>query len=129
MRHFATMLFVLVGLVNLLPAVGILGAASLESLYSLPLAGDDLLLLMRHRAALLGVLGGFIIVAAFRPHLRAAAAIAGLISMLTFIALALPPDVHGGAVQRVFWVDVIASALLLLGFWASTRNRSAPRPE
>jgi hypothetical protein len=122
-------LFVLVGLVNLLPAVGILGAAKLESLYGLSLAGDDPLLLMRHRAALLGVLGGLIIVAAFRPHLRAAAAIAGLISMLTFVALALPLDAHGGAVQRVFWVDVIASALLLLGFWASTRNGFAPRPE
>jgi hypothetical protein len=99
MRHVATTLFVLVGLVNLLPAVGILGAARLESLYGLPLAGDDLLLLMRHRAALLGVLGGLIIVAAFRHQLRAAATIAGLISMLSFIALALPINTHGEPVQ------------------------------
>jgi hypothetical protein len=77
MRHFATTLLVLVGLVNLMPAVGILGSARLEALYGLPLAGDDLLLLMRHRAALFGVLG----------------------------------------------------ALLMIGYWASTRDKPAPRPE
>ena len=128
MRHIATVLFNLAGLVNLMPVVGVLGAARLEALYGFPLAGDDLLLLMRHRAVLFGVLGAFIVVAAFRVQWRAIATIAGLISMLSFVLLALPLDVHGEAVRRVFWVDVIASVLLLLGYWISTRHGSSREP-
>lgn len=129
MAHLATLLFIIAGLVNLLPAVGVLGAARLESLYGLPMAGEDLLLLMRHRAVLLGVLGSFMVMAAFRVQWRAAATVAGLVSMLSFVFLALPLDAHGAAVQRVFWVDVIASGLLLAGYWASTRNQPALRPD
>lgn len=129
MAHLATIVFIIVGLVNLMPAVGVLGAARLESLYALPMAGEDLLLLMRHRAALFGVLGSFMVIAAFRVQWRMAAMVAGLVSMLSFVFLALPLDAHGAAVQRVFWVDVIASVLLLAGYWASTRNKSLPRPD
>ncbi len=50
MRYLATSLFILVGLINLFPSIGVLGAARLEGLYGVALAGDDLLLMMRHKA-------------------------------------------------------------------------------
>jgi hypothetical protein len=125
MRHVVTTLFILAGLVNLLPVTGVLGAERLESLYGLPVAGDDLLLLLRHRAAMFGVVGGLIIFAAFRVHLRAAATVAGLVSMAAFMLLALPLSAHGEPLQRVFWADVIASALLVAGYGISVR-RSRP---
>lgn len=122
MRHIATALFVLAGIANLPPLLGVLGPEQLESLYGLPFAGDDLLLLMRHRAVLFGILGAFIIFAAFRVQLRAIATVAGLVSMLSFMFLALPLNVHGQALQRVFWVDAVASFLLVAGYWASMRH-------
>src|SRR5262245_31136216 len=122
MRHLATTLFILAGIANLPPLLGVLGAERLELLYGMPFAGDDLVLLMRHRAVLFGILGAFIIFAAFQTRLRTAATVAGLSSMLSFMLLALPLDVHGEAVRRVFWVDAGASVLLIAGYLISVRN-------
>lgn len=122
MRHVATSLFILVGLINLFPSIGVLGAARLEGLYGVALAGDDLLLLMRHRAVLLGLVGVFILIAAIRVQWRKAATVAGLVSMLSFILIAIPPQAHGAALQRVFWIDVIACVLLLGGYLISRRQ-------
>jgi hypothetical protein len=123
MSYVATTLFILVGLTNLFPAVGVLGAVRLEGLYGVALAGDDLLLLMRHRAVLLGLVGAFILLAAFRVKWRTAASIAGLVSMLSFVLIAIPPQTHGAALQRVFWIDVIACVLLLGGYLISRRQQ------
>lgn len=121
MRSVAAILFILVGIVNLLPLVGVLGAERLESLYGLSFPGQDLLLLMRHRAVLFGVLGAFIIFAGFRAQARAAAAVAGLVSMLSFMVLALPLSAHSEELQRVFWMDAAACCLLVVGYWVSFR--------
>ena len=117
MKHVVTAIFMLVGLINFLPVLGVLGAAHLETLYGLPITNDDLLLLLRHRAALFGLLGAFIIASAFRDSWRNLAAAAGFASMLSFMLLALPLSEHGAALQRVFWIDVIACVLLAFGSW------------
>lgn len=114
MHHFIRALYIAVALVNLLPSMGVLGAPWLESLYGLRVEGDDLLLLARHRAALFGLTGGLLLAAAFAPEIRILAAVMGLLSMLSFVVLALPLDAHGAAIQRVFWVDVVASVLLAI---------------
>lgn len=124
MRHLVTVLFVIVGLVNLLPVVGLLGAERLESLYGIAVAGDDLLLLMRHRAVLFGLLGGLIVAAAFRDQWRGLATVAGLTSMMAYLLLAWPLTAHGTPLQKVFWIDVVASALLIAGYLLSRRTRS-----
>jgi hypothetical protein len=121
MRRVVTALFVVVALVNLLPVSGALGAARLEALYGMPFEDAGLLLLMRHRAVLFGLVGGLLLVAAVRPTLRPMAATLGLGSMLSFVVLALPPVAYSAAVQRVFWVDVVASLLLVLALWVSAR--------
>jgi len=123
MRALTATLFIIVGLVNLTPLIGVLGATQLEALYDQPFAGKDLLLLLRHRAVLFGLLGGLLIVAAFRPAIRSVAAVAGLVSMVSFLGLAFPIDTLGPALQRVFWADMIATPLLAVAWWFS---RSAP---
>jgi hypothetical protein len=105
----------LVGLINFYPLIGVLGPAQLQSLYGLEFAGADLQVLMRHRAVLLGIVGGLLIIAAFRPTLRVVAAIVGLVSMVTFLMLALPVIGDSAALARVFWADVVASGLLAAG--------------
>ena len=112
-------LFVVVGLINALPLVGVLGSAQLASLYGQTVSDPDLLLLLRHRAVLFGLLGALLIAAAFRVQLRTVATIAGLISMASYCLLALPLDTHGGELQRVFWVDVVALPLLAVAWWLS----------
>jgi uncharacterized membrane protein YdcZ (DUF606 family) len=117
------LLFVIAGLINALPLVGVLGSAQLASLYGQTVSDPDLLLLLRHRAVLFGLLGALLIAAAFRVQLRTGAATAGLISMASYCLLALPLDTHGGELQRVFWVDVVALPLLAVAWWLSRTER------
>jgi len=74
MRRIAKALFIAAGLINFVPAIGVLGAERLGALYGIEFAGADLLLLMRHRALLLGLVGALLIVSAIRPRLRLIAA-------------------------------------------------------
>jgi hypothetical protein len=123
MRILVATLFVLVGLINFMPVIGVLGTAQLETLYGQSFVKHDLLLLMRHRAVLFGLLGGLIIFSAFRSALRDAATAAGLFSMASFCWLALPLEVHNQTLQQVFWIDAVAILLLLLAWWLSRRYR------
>ncbi len=118
-RLLATLFFVLVGAVNLLPVVGVLGVDRLESLYGFSVDGEELPLLLRHRAVLFGLLGAFIVLAAFRTQWRPAATLAGLVSMISFAALALPIEAHNEAMQRVIWIDVGAIVLLVIAYGLS----------
>lgn len=122
MSTVGRVLFVVVGIINVLPAMGVLGAAQLESLYGREIPDPDLLLLLQHRAVLFGLLGGMLIAAAARPALRGIATLAGTVSMASFCLLALPLAAHGPGLQRVFWMDVAALALLGLAWWL-TRTR------
>jgi len=123
MRHLISALFILAGLINITPVIGVLGAERLEVLYQMPFEGLDLVLLMRHRAVLFGVVGGLLLVAAFRPSLRALAGTIGLVSVVSFLLLAFPLQEHSAALQRVFWADVVAGAALVLAMWLA-RGRS-----
>lgn len=109
----STSLFVLVGVVNLLPVTGVLSAARLRALYGVAPEDTDLLILMRHRAVLLGTVGGLLVAAAFHGPLRPAALIAGLVSMLSFVVVARVVGGYNRELARVAGVDLVASALLL----------------
>lgn len=118
-------LFVLVGLINLIPVVGVGSAQRLQRLYGVWVAEPDLLLLLRHRAVLLGLVGGLLLVAAVQHSLRPAASWVGLISMLSFVVLSWGQRVHHPLIARVVVADLVASALLVaaLGLaWFSQRR-------
>ncbi len=117
MRHFVSALFVLAGLIKVTPLIGVLGVERLRSLYQISFEGTDLLLLMRHRAVLFGVVGGLLLVAAFRPALRVLAATVGLVSVVSFLLLAMPLHELNAALQRVFWADVVAGTALVVALW------------
>jgi len=119
LRHFGTAAFVLAGLVNLYPLVGVLGAGNLQSLYGVAIENGDLVMLMRHRAVLFGLLGALLLFAAFRPAWRRVALIAGLTSMITFLILAMPLGERSTPLKQVFWVDLVAILVLAAGAWLS----------
>jgi hypothetical protein len=112
MHRLSTALFLLAAIVNLVPGIGVQSGARLESLYGVALEDPALVILMRHRAVLLAIVGGVLAAAAFRPALRPAAVAAGLVSMLSFVALAVGAGA-GPALQRIAIVDVAASIALV----------------
>lgn len=108
-KRTITLALVMVGLINLYPVIGVLSAERLNSLYGIALEDLNLIILMRHRAVLFGLLGGFMIFAAFKPAWQTLACWAGLASMLAFVAIAYSTGGYGQAVGRVVSADLYAS--------------------
>ncbi len=102
-----------VGTVNALPVLGALGAAQLESLYGIKVADSNLSILLRHRAVLFGLVGGFMQYAAFKPELAPVATLGGLVSMLSYVLIARQtPGGYNNSIRKVVLVDVGASVVL-----------------
>jgi len=122
MKRVSAVLFALAGVVHLLPVAGVASAATLERLYGVALADPSLVILMRHRAVLFGIVGALLFGAALRPALRPIAAAAGLVSMLSFVAIAWLEGGASAELARVVRVDLVASALLVTGVFAGRRG-------
>jgi hypothetical protein len=118
MSNLIRVALVITAVIHLLPLSGVLGATQLARLYGLDFADPNLAILMRHRAVLFGVLGAFLLYAAFRPELRVLALLAGSISVVSFLALALSTGDYNAAIHRVVIADWIATAALLFGWVA-----------
>ena len=71
------------------------------------------MILMRHRALLFGILGGFILYAAFNPLYQTVAIVMAALSMVGFALLVLVTGNYNEAVAKVLLVDVVGIAFLL----------------
>lgn len=111
--RFITLLLLIVAIIHLLPLAGLLGPEQLNKLYGIVVSNPNLDILMRHRAVLFGILGGFLAIAAFRPAWQAAAITAGVISVGSFLWLIVALGDGSSALRQVFIADVIASVCLL----------------
>ena len=125
MRALVTICLLVVGIIHLLPLSGVLGSEKLATLYGLSFADPNLEILMRHRAVLFGLLGGFLIVAAFRREWQTAAFVAGAVSVVSFLLLARASAGYNAQLGRVVVVDLIALASLVVG--ALARSASSRR--
>lgn len=127
MSHLVSAALLVAGVIHLLPLAGVVGGARLNALYGIPFDDSGAALLMRHRAVLFGMLGLFLVVAAFRPALQATALLAGQASVVSFLILAAITGPHTPPIERVVLADRIALVALALGTaaWALTRRRSA----
>ena len=108
-----TILLIVPAVIHLLPVAGIMGETRLSALYGLRFDDPNLLILMQHRAVLFGLLGMFLLIAAFRPELQAAAILAGLISAGSFIVFALTGGGYNADIHRVVIADIVAIACLV----------------
>ena len=115
-RLLASVVLLVVGTIHLLPLLGVLGTSRLEQLYQVRIEDPNLLLLMRHRALLFGLMAALLLAAAFRPMWQGLALLAAWGSVLGFVLLA-PPDLSP-LLQRVWWTDVTMIPLLALASWA-----------
>ena len=127
MAAVRAVLLLIPGIIHLLPLSGVLGSQRLMALYGIEITDPNLLIMMQHRAVLFGILGLFLIISAFRSKLQQPAIIAGLISTLSFIAIALWVGEYNALIQRVLIADVIAIACLL-GAAAMLFRKTGTRP-
>jgi hypothetical protein len=113
MNFAIAILLLIVGIIHLLPLSGVLGATRLKALYALPFDEPNLVILMRHRAVLFGLLGAFFVYAAFQPTVQPIAFVAGLVSVLSFIGIALQVGGYNRAVRIVIVADLVALVCLI----------------
>ncbi len=109
MKKLSFFLLAATGLMNLYPLIGVISSDQLTSLYGIDINTPDLETLMRHRAVMLGLIGGFMVLSAFRSSLRMIAASMGLISMSSFVVLAYLSGEVGAKVNNVVVADIVGS--------------------
>jgi hypothetical protein len=125
MKYVVSTMLAVVGIVHLMPLVGVLGSKQLATLYGLAFDEPNLAILMRHRAVLFGLLGAFLLYAAFRPAYQPAALVAGFVSVASFLWIAHATGGYNAQVGRVFAADVVALVCLVIAAAAYAYTRGA----
>jgi len=114
-NYFVAVSYLLAGIVNTIPAIGVISSARLVSLYGVDIVSDDMSLLLRHRAVLFLIVGLLLLISVFVDSLRLISGLAGLLSMVSFVLLAWSlPDINP-YLQRIVTVDIVVSVLLVVG--------------
>jgi hypothetical protein len=116
MQYVVSAALLVVAAIHLIPLQGALGRDRLVSLYgALPFDEPNIAILMRHRAVLFGLLGLFLLFAAFKPSLQTLAFIAGFVSVVSYLWLAWSIGGYNAALARVFTADMVALVCLAVG--------------
>ena len=123
MRILISLMLIITGIIHLLPLSGVLGVERLSALYGTAFSDPNLVILMRHRAVLFGLLGLFFIAAAFRPTWQPLAFAAGFISVVSFLWLAWSVGGYNAQLGRVVIADLIALVCLIVGSMGYHRLR------
>jgi hypothetical protein len=112
-----SMLLIIVGLINFLPVIGVFSAEKISVAYSINLTSNDLKILMRHRALLFGLVGGFILYSVFKPSYQAAAIVMSAISMLGFLYLVWAVGDYNASIFKIAiidWAGIVCLAIVLV---------------
>lgn len=114
MAKLITLCLIVVGLINFVPVIGLLSVQKLESAYSIELASNDLIILMRHRALLFGVLGGFILYSAFVTSYQGVAMVMAVVSMIGYAVLVYWVGGYNDSIFKVLIVDIVGIVFLAI---------------
>ena len=112
-ERIITGLMLVVAVIHLLPISGFFGVEQLASLYEIKITDGNLEILMRHRAILFGILGGFLAYAAFTPAIQPIAFLAAFISVASFFFLSFSVGEFNDAIRKIVIADIVASVSLL----------------
>jgi hypothetical protein len=110
----ASIILFVVGVINLVPLIVFFDSTKTVRLYGVPIDGESLMILMRHRGVLLSLVGLALILAAFKSEFRLFAIALALISKLAFIFLTFTDSNCTAEVRQVALIDVGAIVLLLV---------------
>ena len=126
MKILIAVMLGIVGVIHLLPLAGVLGAERLSALYGMAFTEPNLVILMRHRAVLFGLLGGYLLYAAFQTAQQRLALLAAWISVASFLYIASAAGGYSAAIARVVWADVMAAVCLVIATIAIFAVAKAP---
>lgn len=111
--------FIILAVVHLLPVAPAFSADALVRLYGVAAEDTSLLVLLRHRAVLLAIVGVLCVWAAMSPSTRPAALAAAALNIASFLAFyalyASPP----GPLRTIALVDAFALIPLAFAAWAT----------
>jgi hypothetical protein len=107
-------ILLLVGIINLVPVIVFFDVTKTAKLYGVPVEGESLTILMRHRGVLLGIVGLALISAAFKPEYRILAIGLALISKFAFLFLTFAGQNYTPEIKQVALIDVGAIILLVV---------------
>ena len=112
MKLLRSILIAIAGVIHLLPLVGVVGGAQLARMYGVIVSDPSLLILLQHRAVLFGLLGAFLVIAAFVKSWQPPAIAAGLVSAVSFLGITWWVGDFNTEIHRVVTADIIAIACL-----------------
>ena len=115
MNRVVSLALVVAAVIHLLPLSGVLGSERLAALYGISFEEHNIEILMRHRAVLFGLLGVFLMYAAFNTVLHLPALAVGMVSVISFLYIAKSVGGYNSEISRVFTADLMALACLVLG--------------
>lgn len=118
MRAVIPILFWLLAIIHILPALSGLSGMRLAGLYGISAEDKTLMTLLQHRAVLFGIMACACVYAAYTPSVRWPVLIGVVISMASFLVIALPRGQMAGALGKIIIVDgiglLIAAGLAVL---------------
>lgn len=121
-KRIITGILLCVCVIHLLPFAGVLGAGALSQAYGVDVTDPTVLVLLRHRAVLFGVVGVGFLAAAFKREWQPTAIAVALVTTITFVLLAWLAPAVTPQLDRVAIVDAAAIVLLIvaavLRFWS-----------
>lgn len=98
-------LLTLVGAINFAPVTGALSWRHLERLYGVDLADPVMRVLLRQRAVLFGIIGGFTLAAAWIPAWHWPAMVGAGLSMASFLAIKRHEGARSPAFRKIVLAD------------------------
>ena len=113
MDKAASVLLFAVGVINFLPVLGVVSAARLSQAYAIAFNSNDIVILMRHRALLFGILGGFILYAVFVPGYQTPAMVMAAVAMLGYVFLMWRVGDYNASLHKVMVVDIVGILCLV----------------
>ncbi len=110
-------LFIVIGIIHIIPIIGVLGIGTLNKLYGINIDSGTLEIVLRHRAVLFGLLGSLFIYSAFKPDLQVFSLFVAFVSMISFIVISYLVGDFNRAILKVIYFDVaglIALAIIAM---------------
>lgn len=114
MNRIYLLLLFLVGVINFLPIIGVLSLDKINQAYGLSVTDNNLQILLRHRALLFGLIGGFIFYSLFNPQYQYAAIVMAAISMLGYLVLSWSIGGSNPALIKIAQIDILGIVLLII---------------
>lgn len=112
-KIYLALLF-LVGVINFLPIIGMFSIEKINETYGLSVSDNNLAVLLRHRALLFGLIGGFIFYSVFNPQYQTAAIILASVSMLGYLYFFWSIGESNAALLKIAQIDMVGLVLLAM---------------